>query len=747
MVSFEIIWELLSSELKDTEFWPAIVGSTAIVIALGILLRKIKMIWRKIGAAAAAIGLLAAWDGFCLKWHSLLCYHLAGLLFALSVLCFLAPYLWSRHRLRSVKELCKQQAYVEALELLSTVKEGWLSSKQLQGYQKRMFFLLVNLGNLRKASAYLERIWGKEGAFCHFALHTLAFRSGNLKNAFLEIQKAEDSEDLKDDPLLQFQIILNRGVCYAAEGNYHLADEYYNKAIAFYNTHHLREEELRDAFYYNYAFNRLRLEPDAAAWQEVLEEYHSGLDLEKPDAQLRILNVRLELFRQTEAPREAIDDLLQRATSVITSGKLPLKNKVLFASSAARVAWAARVNPIPCLEILNENMSEIERLPAKQRYFVYAELDILFRDFHGPSSDSFASLKDRASDYLQKDAEKDLKKWQSELPGEAIYDRCDCLRKMAVLRRSRTPYDHESVVDIQKNAVRLYHDSGLYLDELYTRQDIMDELLDVRNRDEDYRPVYADELREQMSSAEELLSSLEGHPALAESYIRLGCYSFDLDEYEKGLCFARRFWRTGISVQNFAPGLRRYYADLLFRTRVILFDQAIRAAAGDPQLCSLGEAAQNWFATYPQHDGWLDTLLLGRFLSAPVGKTKVWIPKGESEPQGHTWLWIPQLEIDIDLTYPQFADDQLCRCVFFYNGRHPFEAGTSLTLQVSQQSSPLVFEGIACSQLEHGLSQEASALADTIYEFLCKHISKDCPSMEEFTRMIGEFIEVIPIQA
>lgn len=67
MVPFEIIWELLSSKWKDTEFWPAIVGSTAIVIALGILLRKIKMIWRKVGAAAAALGLLAAWDGFCLN--------------------------------------------------------------------------------------------------------------------------------------------------------------------------------------------------------------------------------------------------------------------------------------------------------------------------------------------------------------------------------------------------------------------------------------------------------------------------------------------------------------------------------------------------------------------------------------------------------------------------------------------------------------------------------------------------------
>ena len=56
MVSFEIIWELLSSELKDTEFWPAIVGSTAIVIALGILLRKIKMIWRKVGSPWTSCG-------------------------------------------------------------------------------------------------------------------------------------------------------------------------------------------------------------------------------------------------------------------------------------------------------------------------------------------------------------------------------------------------------------------------------------------------------------------------------------------------------------------------------------------------------------------------------------------------------------------------------------------------------------------------------------------------------------------
>lgn len=746
MSPFEIIWEFVTAKFQNTEFWaPATIGAV-IVCGTFWLLPKFKQLRYRVGIFAMAMGLLAAEFNLLIKWNCGLLYLLAGLLNLLPLVSFLIPFLWNRYRLDKIRYMCEQQSYIEALELLNAIKPGWLTVKQLRSYQKRRFSLFVGLGSLRKARTYLEEICPEKGALYHFALHILAYRSGDLKTSFFEIQAAEDCGDLKSDPHLQFQVIMNYGVCYAAEKNYHLADEYYRKAIAFYDERKLRDDELLGTFYYNYAFNQLRLNSDRAAWETALDECQSRLNMKKTDAQVCMLNLRLELMRQTEAARETIDELLQSAFSTITGSRLPLKNKVLFASSAARVAWAAQVNPIPCLKLLSDNLSVVESLPANQRYHVYAELDVLFHDLHGPVNDSFAALRDRASGYLKTEAESDLRQWQNGLPEEAIYARCDCLKKMAFLSRNRMPYNQDGVVSFQQNVIRLYHDNDLYLDELLTYLDVMDELLDKRSRDEDYRPIYVDQLRDHLASTEDLLSQLEGHPALLETYIRLGCYCLDLDEYEKSLSYARLFWNSDISVQNFSPWLRRYYAGLLLHARVILFDQAIKKASADKRLCSFSMDIQNWFATYPRHDGALEAFLLGRFLSVPVGKAKVWIPSGENEPQEHTWLWIPGLELNIDLTYPQFTEDRLCRCMFFHKDRHPFEAGTSLALQLSQRHSPLIFEGIICSQMNQELTTETKTLIDTIYDLLCSYIPQDCPTVEDFTQLIQEFITPVPIR-
>lgn len=374
MNPLEVIWEFVSAELGNTEFWPAVVVGAAIVLGLPWLLAKFKK-WRyRVGAIAMAIGLVMAECNFLLEWHCTVLYLLAGLFFALPILYFIMVFSWNQYRLYRIKKLCEQQSYVEAMGLLNVVKPEQLVAKQLRNYQKKRFFLLVNLGSIRKARAYLEETCQGKGAFYHFSLHILAYHSGDLKTSFLEIQAAEDSDDLKDDPLLQFQVIMNHGVCYAAEKNYHLAGDYYNRAITFYNDHHFHDKDLLGTLYYNYAFNLLRLNPDTVAWQTALAECQAKLDMKKPDAQIRMLNLRLEFLRQTEAPREAIDDLLQGAFQTVTKGKLPIKNQVFFASSSARIAWAAQVNPIPCLKLLSSNISVIEGLPANQRYLVYAEL-------------------------------------------------------------------------------------------------------------------------------------------------------------------------------------------------------------------------------------------------------------------------------------------------------------------------------------------------------------------------------------
>lgn len=742
----EIVWELISSKFQETEFWPAVVLCGVIVFGTFSLLSRFKQRRYQLGFLTAALGLIATEFNLLMQWNDCWLYLLAAALILASLLLFFVPFFWNKKRFSKIQTLCRQQFFAEAWKYLNSIRVTWLTSKQLRHYQQRRFFLLLKLGSLRTARNYLEEIFPEKGTNYHFFLHMLEYCSGDLRASLQEIQAAEDSVDSKTTPSFRFQILMNHGVCYAAMNQYHLADEYYRKAKTFYDNQKLSDEELLGTFYYNFAFNQLRLHPDTTDWDDALNECQRQLNMRKTDAKIRMLNLRLELLCQTEAPREVMDQLLQKAVTEITKCRLRPQKQVFFASSAVRVAWAARCNPIPCLDILLDKLSVIEGLSPEQRYHVYAGLDEVFRDFHGPSNHRFTPLKLRAESYMKTDAENDLQQWQAALPMEAVYARCDCLKKRAVFSRQRTEYDREQVVSFQQNAIRLYHDNGLYLEELHAHQDVVDELLDVRNRNEDYRPVCMEEIREHLSAAEALLNKLEGHPALVVAYLRLGCYYLDVDAYEQSLKYARLFWNTDISVQNFAPWLRRYYAILLLHARVILFEQAIREAAADQQLRAMDNEVQDWFATYPKHDGMLDSLLLGRFLTVPVRKTKCWLPDANREVQGHSWLWIPALELNIDITYPQFSDDKLCQCIFFFKDRHPFEAETSLTLQISYQNSSLRFEGVICSQIENVLPPQA-ALVDTIYDFICSHLPNDCPSAASFAQLFQEFLLPVPIKA
>lgn len=153
MSSFEIIWEFVSSELKDTELWPSIVAGAVIVLGLFWLLPKLKKRRYRVGAITMAIGLVVAECNLLLNWRCIFLYLIAGLFLVLPILCVFIPCLWNQYQLYRIKKLCKQQSYVEALERLNAIKPEWLADKQLRNYQRKRFFLLVNLGSIRKAKA------------------------------------------------------------------------------------------------------------------------------------------------------------------------------------------------------------------------------------------------------------------------------------------------------------------------------------------------------------------------------------------------------------------------------------------------------------------------------------------------------------------------------------------------------------------------------------------------------------------
>lgn len=102
MSPIEIIWEVVSSELKDTEFWPSIVVGAVIALGIFWMLIKLKK-WRyRVGAITMAIGLIVAECNLLLGWHCAFLYLLAGLLLVLPILCIFVLFIWNQYRFYKV---------------------------------------------------------------------------------------------------------------------------------------------------------------------------------------------------------------------------------------------------------------------------------------------------------------------------------------------------------------------------------------------------------------------------------------------------------------------------------------------------------------------------------------------------------------------------------------------------------------------------------------------------------------------
>lgn len=748
-MSLDFMIQQALSWLKDTPYAIPLFLAAAFFTAAAWAARRLKKTNEKIGVFAMAVGASLGTVSRLPDWNRPALRLAAGVLICLPALLRLLMYLQVMCQLKKVDRLTDKRSQdcdnIAALRCLDGVRTGWMTARQLRQYQKSRLSLLIELGSLRKAGRYLEETVSKDDVLYHFVRHFLAFPYGNVREAEREIQLAEDVARQKTDPKLSVQIIINHGVCYAAQGKYQLADESFQKARKYYDDHHLKDKELLSNLYYNYTFNKTRIDGSGQAWRAAVDEYRALLDLSKVSDQLDLLNLRLELFQQVSASREEIDSMVHEAVQKIAGSGLPPRQRVLFAASAARVAWAARLDPNPCLKILHDETAVFASLSPAQRLHLFRQLDLLFKDLHGGIVERYAELKQTTERYQKTERGQDLEAWRASLPIDAVYARGNCLKDLTTFQKEKPEYDKTKVLSYLYDAIHLYGENDLRIEEHQTRLDVIDELYSSQNADENFRPKYMEEIREQLAAVEAVFPASMEPPNPALFDLRLSYYCLWLDEYEKAVKYYLRFKNDNTSIYNFAPWVRNQYTVILLAVRVLFFRDAIEKVRTSRDLSLKSREVQEWFRSFPAHDGVLDSMLLARHLRCPVVKTKLWMPDGGESPQSHTWLWIESLNLNIDLTYPQYANDDLHTCVFFHMDRHPFESGSSLALRSMEQDSGMRFETGAHTLLEEHLTPDGRKVLNEVYDLVVSQLPADCPTHEEFLKLFQETYMPVPM--
>jgi len=744
----EWIWMQLKDNYSATQFWtPSIVLFLIVIIlykerlAFKNLFRTYPSYYRQFIIISSFGFIILLYNWF--VWGNLLFYITGGFWVLISLLCIPAIYLYMQRSLKKVIALFKAKniddCETEALKKLKTLPISKMTSKQVIRYQRYKMYIVTKLGNLRLAEKIMEELGPDKLGQAHYYLlrYIVALHAGDIERAHQEIIKACDATNNKTEPIIQVEILANKGVSYVSQKKYHAADDNFNLAIQEYKRLGLNDKTLLDIIYNNYAFNKTRLN---MSWEDVASEYKTLLDLECSSDQLNYFNFELQMLRQTNAPREVLSEIVKNSFNKLLEGNLPIKSKVLLAGSTVRIVWSAMLDPTQCLTVLNDNYNMMNILHPNARYKINKDLSLLFKDLHGDLPESFSTLRDHARYYMAQRAEHDIQTYRRFLPDEAIFLRCYCLEELACIERNKQAYEAQKVISFLSDAVKLYQDNSLLIDEIKLRLNIMDELCALENLNESLEPQNPEEMKQQLYEIESLLPKLKSHPFRAEIGIRMSFYCLIIHEYDKCIKYYDWLNESSLSLNHFAPWLHRYRMNTAFAVRILHFKKIVVELKNSQELLLCTNDVQKWFQSFPNHNGVLDSMLLARFIGYSQGypiKTLRWDnPKSPEQSKMHTWFYFPEIQLNADITYEQFKEEGNKDQIFFNDDQHPFESNKSKTVAKDISQKGYLSEGVnfrIASDLD--LSQTEKEIFLKVFELINNHIPSNCPTLIELVTL------------
>jgi hypothetical protein len=336
---------------------------------------------------------------------------------------------------------------------------------------------------------------------------------------------------------------------------------------------------------------------------------------------------------------------------------------------------------------------------------------------------------------MEQQAENDIQTHRKALPDEAIFARCYCLEELAGIERNKQDYNAKKVISLLSDAVKLYQDNSLLMDEIKSRLNIMDELCAIENWNENLEPLNPEEMRQQRHRIESLLPKLKKHPIKAEIGIRMSFYCLIIHEYDKCIEYYDWFDKVSLSLNHFAPWLHRYRMFTAFAVRILYFKNIVVALKDSQEVLLCTNDVQEWFQSFPNHNGVLDSMLLARFIGwreYPIKTLKWFNPNTPEQFKIHSWFYFPELHLNADITYEQFKEEDNKDQIFFNDDQHPFESNKSKTIAKDFSQSGYITEGVDFKIInDFYLSETEMEILEKAFELINKHIPSNCPTQIE----------------
>lgn len=546
---------------------------------------------------------------------------------------------------------------IKAWERLQKIKTINLTPWQKRQYDKRRLYLRVMLGNMCGAEQELKK-FENDKAFYHFTKAIIFNFRGNHKDELEEEKIAEGYCDGDTDSFLHFQIISNRGADYVGAGEYSLANDWFKRAIDFGRVNNVKAPDLWLNLYYNYVFNKTRLNLDISIQEciDMLEEVKQYIDIEDPKQYIGYRNIVIQLFRQKKADKMQLNEIINQDFEYLVNTNLTDIERCVLEATTARIVCTGRLNPEPVIEKISKDVELFLQLPMPERYRCFKEIDYMFKDLRGRIIEKNQKIKETAHWYIVNQAVYDLEKYRASLPSEAVYEICYCLKERAgLLEYKPDQYQWNEFLKDMRSAQMLYQENGLLADSALCALNIMDEGLAEFNIDSEYKPLYLDTIKISLQEVEKILPELMEHPVLNEIYLRLSMYCFSIDDIERSKHYYESFQRLGnFAIDHFAPWLRGRYAVLSLYMFVIGYIETVDKIARKDLSGEITQI-QEWFREFYNRNGYFEAIVLGRMFGGDYLPICVEMKSGkmlqgnivEAGDIESAWLVIPPLQMKI----------------------------------------------------------------------------------------------------